>query len=208
MTTRSVSTVAGRAQRAGHGSTGASLPELLIVSAVIGIAGAIVVPATVTATDEAHVRQAAAYLAGRLRLARQEAVFHTAATGLLFDLVAGRWTFRVCVDGNGNGLRRSDVTRGADRCADGPIDLATEFSGVTVAVDPTLRGPDGEPGSSDPVRLGASNLASFSPAGTCTAGSIYLRSSRGEQFVVRVAGINGRTRVLKYDRATRAWRDA
>jgi prepilin-type N-terminal cleavage/methylation domain-containing protein len=199
--------VAGRAARAGHGSTGASLPELLIVLAVIGIAGAIAVPATVTATDEAHVRQAAAYLAGRLRLARQDAVFHTASTGLLFDLGQGRWTFRVCVDGNGNGLRRSEVTHGTDRCVEDPIDLATQFSGVSIAVDPTLRGPDNEPGSPDPVRLGASNLASFSPTGTCTAGSIYLRSARGEQYVVRVAGVNGRTRVLKYDRGQRAWRD-
>jgi hypothetical protein len=105
-------------------------------------------------------------------------------------------------------LRRADVTRGADRCVEGPIDLATQFSGVSIDVDPTLRGPDGEAGSADPVRLGASNLASFSAAGTCTAGSIYLRSARGEQYAVRLAGVNGRTRVLKYDRATRAWRDA
>jgi type II secretory pathway pseudopilin PulG len=188
-------------------STGASLPELLIALALIGILGGLAVPATVTATDEARVRQAAAFLAGRMRLARQDAIFHNASSALVFDQLAGRWLFRACVDGNGNGLRRAELTRGPDRCTEGSFDIGVMCPGVAIAVDATLRGPDNEPGSADPVRLGSSNLASFSTSGTCTSGSVFLRSASGEQVVVRIAGVNARTRILRFDRRTGAWRD-
>jgi type II secretory pathway pseudopilin PulG len=183
------------------------MAEVVVAVALVAVLGAMAVPATVTATDAARVRQAAAFLAGHFRLARQAAIFRTASTGLVFDEAGQTWTFRVCVDGNHNGLRRADITRSTDACAEGPIDLGRLFPGVTIASDPTIRGPDNEPGSTDAVRFGTPKIASFSPAGTCTAGSIFLRSTAGEQFVVRVAGVNGRTRILRYDRASRTWLD-
>jgi hypothetical protein len=82
------------------------------------------------------------------------------------------------------------------------------FPGVSFDVDPSLRGPDGEPGSADPVRFGVSDIASFSPEGTGSAGSLYLRSARGQQFAVRVGNITGRTRILKYDIASGTWRSS
>jgi len=187
--------------------SGTSLPEIVIALAIVAVLGAMAVPATVTATDAARVRQAASFLAGRFRLARQDAIFRTASTGLVFDQAASGWTFRICTDGNRNGLRRADITRSTDPCPEGPFDISRMFPGVTVASDATIRGPDNEPGSTDAVRFGASKVASFSPGGTCTSGSIFIRSSTGEQFVVRVAGVNGRTRVLRYDRIGGVWRD-
>jgi hypothetical protein len=38
---------------------------------------------------------------------------------------------------------------------------------------------------------------SFTPVGTSTPGSIYLRGADGTQLVVRVVGATGRARVLK-----------
>ena len=38
-------------------------------------------------------------------------------------------------------------------------------------------------------RLGASDIASFSPEGSATAGSVYLRSARGLQYAVRVGNV-------------------
>jgi type II secretory pathway pseudopilin PulG len=189
------------------GDCGASLVELLIVFALIAVMAAMAGPSTVNAMDAGRARQAAGFVAGRLRLAKQQAVMRTGSVGLVFDSVGGRWTFRVCVDGNGNGIRRSEIARGQDTCVEGPYDVASLYPGVTVAVDPTLRGPDGEAGSSDAVRFGASDLASFSASGSCTAGSLFLRSAKGEQYLVRVAGTNGRLRILRYDRGSRGWRD-
>jgi type II secretory pathway pseudopilin PulG len=186
---------------------GASIVELLVVLVVVASLAAMAAPSTANAMDAGRARQAAGFLASRLRLAKQQAVLHTASVGLVFDVVNTRWIFRVCADGNGNGLRRSEIVKGQDTCLEGPIDLGQLYPGVTVAVDSTLRGPDGEAGSADPVRLGASDLASFSASGSCTAGSVFLRSAKGEQYVVRIAGTNGRLRILHYDRGTRAWRD-
>ena len=134
-----------------------------------------------------------------------EAVARSAASALVFDRVAGRWRMQRCVDGNGNGVRRADIMRGRDVCAAAPVDLGELFSGVAIAVDRSVPDPDGGPGSADPVRFGASDLASFTPAGTATAGTVYLRSAGGAQFAVRVAGVTGRTRILRFDTARRQW---
>jgi hypothetical protein len=168
---------------------------------------ALAVPATVSARDEGRVRQAAAFAAARLRDAKQQAVMRTAAIGLVFDRDSTRWTFRLCADGNGNGLRRADIRTGRDTCAGAPVDLAALFPGVTVDVDSTIRGPDDDPPSADPVRFGSGDMASFSASGGCTAGSLFLRSARGAQYAVRVAGATGRLRVLRYDAPARRWRE-
>jgi hypothetical protein len=76
---------------------------------------------------------------------------------------------------------------------------------VEVAVDGHLPGPDGTPSSTDAVKFGSADIASFSPDGTATAGTLFLRSKHGVQYAVRVAGVTGRTRILRYDPAARAW---
>jgi type II secretory pathway pseudopilin PulG len=190
-----------------EGERGVSVLELVLaVGLIIGLAG-LLTPLTASAIDSSRARQAAGFAAARLRAARQQAVSRTTSTGLVFDLAGNRWTFRVCVDGNGNGLRRADLRGGIDLCGEGPVDLALLYPGVEIAIDPTIRGPDGDPPSSDPVRFGSSNLASFSPSGGCTPGTLFMRSARGVQYAVRVAGVTGRTRLLRYDPPTRSWKE-
>jgi hypothetical protein len=57
----------------------------------------------------------------------------------------------------------------------------------------------------DAVRLGASDLLSFSPFGTATSGTVYLRSRGGRQYAVRILGATGRVRVLEYSHETGKW---
>jgi len=187
---------------------GASLIDLVLALGISLTMAAAAVPATGAALDEGRARQAAAFIAAQFRGARQQAAARTASTALVFDVVSNRWTFRVCVDGNANGVRRTDLRSGQDTCAGGPTDLAALFPGVSIAVDDTIRGPDDDPPSSDPVRFGSANIASFSSSGTCSAGSLFIRSPRGVQFAVRIAGGTGRLRVLRYDAAARTWRTA
>jgi prepilin-type N-terminal cleavage/methylation domain-containing protein len=186
---------------------GVSLIELLVVLVLSSLLVAIGLPGTKAVIDAGQARQAAGFVASRLRTAKHHAVFQTASEGLVFDVSGGRWTFRICRDGNGNGLRRRELSAGPDDCIEGPYAIETLFPKVTVAVDGSLRGPGGEPGNDDPVRFGRSDIASFSPEGTATAGSLYLRSALGVQYAVRVAGMNGRTRVLRFDPATGTWRE-
>ena len=184
---------------------GYSLVELLLVLVAATTLISITLPMTAVTTDAERARHAASFVATRFRLARQQAVARTASVGLVFDQLNGRWVVRVCADANGNGLRRSEVNASIDRCFDGPHDLETMFPGVRVAVDSWLQGPGGEPPSPDPVRFGASNIASFSSSGSCTAGSLFLRSARDVQYAVRIAGITGRTRILRYNPAAGTW---
>lgn len=186
---------------------GASITEAMVVLCVLVTLGASAYPSGSAALDEGRARHAAAFAAARLREARQQAITRSAVTGLVFDVSGDRWVFRLCIDRNANGLRRADLRLGRDTCSDGQVDLAELFPGVRVAVDETIRGPEGEPPSSDPVRFGSSEVASFSPVGTCTAGSLFLQSAKGTQFVVRVAGTTGRLRVLRYDATARTWRE-
>ena len=187
--------------------TGMSIVEVLVVGAIIVTVTGISIPASSTLVDASRARQAASFVASRFRLARIEAVNKAANVGVVFDLVGGRWSIRICRDGNRNGLRRADISTGVDPCVDGPHHFSALFPGVEIAVDPALRGPAGEPPSPDPVRFGLSDMASFSPNGSCTAGSLFLRTPRAQQYVVRMAGVNGRLRVFKYDLGARLWRE-
>lgn len=186
---------------------GASLIDVLLVLGLISVLTSISLPVSATAVDAGRARHAAGFVASRFRLARIEALNKGANVGVVFDLINGRWSLRICVDGNRNGLRRADVRSAADPCVDGPHRFSAMFPGVDIAVDPRLRGPGGEAPSSDPVRFGSSDMVSFSPNGSCTGGSLFLRTPAGQQYVIRVAGVNGRLRVFKYEVGAALWRE-
>jgi prepilin-type N-terminal cleavage/methylation domain-containing protein len=183
---------------------GFSFIELLLVLAIVVTLAAVAAPLTARSIDASRARQAAGFVAARLRLARQQAVFRTTSIGLVFDDRGGRWTFEVCGDGNGNGLRRAEIASAVDRCVEGPYDIAQLFPGARVGIDESIPGPEGDPASADAVRFGRSNIASFSPAGTGSAGTIFIRSA-ATQYAVRVAGATGRLRTLRFDPASRRW---
>jgi Tfp pilus assembly protein FimT len=191
--------------RQAAGDEGTSLVDLLAALTVISIVTSLAVPATAGVIDRVEVRHAAAFVAAALRAAREDAIRSRRATALVFDATGGRWTFRVCVDDNGNGVRRADLSSGDDHCRDAPADVSTRFRHVEIVVDGTLRGPDDSPPSADPVRFGASDMASFSPAGSATPGTVFLRSDAGAQYAVRVGNMTGRTRVLRFDVGTGQW---
>ena len=56
------------------------------------------------------------------------------------------------------------------------------------------------------VRAGPADQLSLSPIGTSTGGTLYVSGRGGAQFAVRVAGVTGRTRVLRFDPGPRTWR--
>jgi type II secretory pathway pseudopilin PulG len=179
------------------------LEALFVVTIVIVVAG-MSLPTAATALDDGRARQAAAFAAGELRGAKQEAVMKSAAVALVFSAQENVWTYRRCIDGNANGVRKVDIASGKDRCVQ-TVDLSAIFAGVVIGVDPTIPGPDGDPSSADPVRFGASDIASFSPGGSCTAGTLFVRSGKGTQYAIRIAGITGRLRVLRYNPGARRW---
>jgi Tfp pilus assembly protein FimT len=194
-----------RAAASRHSERGLSSIELLLVLTAVMALTCLALPVTAQAVDSTRGRQAAGFAASRLRLVRQQAVFRTRSVAAVFDQVAGRWQFRICEDRNTNGVRRAEIASGTDVCVEGPYDLEQMFRDVQVAVDPLLHGPEGSTASPDPVRFGPSDMASCSMAGSCTPGTLYLRTTRGRQYAVRLGNVSGRTRVLRYDEGTATW---
>ncbi len=124
----------------------------------------------------------------------------SAHVALRFDEGRSGITFRMFVDGNHNGVRTIDIASRVDPALDAPARLSDLFPGVAIAVS-------GDAGR-DPLRIGSSNLLSFTPLGTATSGTIFVRGRDGSQFAIRVLGATGRTRVQRYVPRTRTWVDA
>ena len=133
-------------------------------------------------------------------MARSQAVMRSANVALRFDEDREGITFRMFVDGNRNGVRARDIASNVDQPLDAPARLSNLFPGVAIAVS-------GEAGS-DPLRIGSSNLLSFTSLGTARSGSVYVRGRDGSQFAIRILGATGRVRVQRYVPGTGVWIDS
>ena len=166
----------------------------MFVTAVAGILAAAAVPQLQTTIERTRTSSAARYLAGRLAFARTQAVARSANVALMLTPAGDTSTLAIYVDGNGNGVRVREAG-GVDRLLSPPVRFSTMFPHVTVSTqDPA-----------DPPAAAATALMSFTPLGTASSGTLYLRGRDGSQYAVRVLGATGRTRVLRFDGATRAW---
>jgi Tfp pilus assembly protein FimT len=182
--------LAGRRGPRHSNRAGFSLLELMFVSGVIVTAAGISMPLLLSGLDAARTRGAARYLAGRLNLARMEAVKRSAYVAVRVEGADTGYRYTFYVDGNRNGVRTRDIAGQIDR-AIGPAErLGDNFSGVVFGI---LEG------------VTAIDLLSFSPVGSATAGTFYLHGQRKQQMAVRVLGVTGRVRVLRFDFSAGRW---
>ena len=189
-------------------ASGYSLVELVFVVGLAATLAAVAIPQLITGLDDQRALIAARYVAARFQRARMEAVMRSAMVAVQFTETAGGYTFAEYVDGNRNGVLAVDMQSGVD-WRHGAIERLTEqFTGVDFGVVPGLPpiDPGGTPPGADPIRLGAANRASFSPRGTATPGTVYIRGRDDAQYAVRIFGETGKTRLLKFDRRNRRWR--
>jgi type II secretory pathway pseudopilin PulG len=158
---------------------------------------AMAVPQFLAGVDRSRAWAAARYLAARMTAARSYAVLRSTHVALRFVEVPSGITFQTFADHNQNGVRTADIAAAIDRPLDAATGLRQLFPGVDIGLAPEL--------GADPVRIGASDLLSFTPFGTATSGTIYIRGRDGTQLAVRVLGATARTRVLRYVSRTREW---
>jgi hypothetical protein len=180
----------------------------LLVCAALGLAVAAAgSPALLAARDTARAAGAADYLIGRLHGARMEALRRGRNVAVRFEQDADTWRLAVYADGNGNGVRSEDITTGVDPLMQPAERLADQFAGVSFGLEdgvPTVD-PDDAAESRDPIRVGRSRMISFSPTGTSSTGTVYIRGQGRHQLAVRVLGTTGRVRSLSYDFWTLQW---
>ena len=186
---------------------GFSLVEMLIVLVIIATLCAIAVPGVDRVVDHWRTRGAAFFMASRVALTRMQAVRRNANVGLRFVATGGAFSMQAYADGNRNGLRSAEIASGVDPAIGPPDRLDELFPGVSFGFVPGACLIDGTavaPGD-DPIRLGTANTVIYSPLGTASSGTVYLRGRGTWQFAVVVLGATGRGRVLEFDTVTRKW---
>ena len=187
-------------------AAGFSLLELVFVVGLIATTAVAIVPSVASAVDTYRTVGAARYVAARLQRTRMDAVTRGFNAAIRFTATGSAYSFGVYADGNGDGVRSADIDRGVDRLLLGPERLGEQFAGVEFGTLPGLPGVEGSaaPGT-DPIRIGSARMASFTPIGTSTSGSLYIRGPRRAQFVVRLYGETGKTRILRFNARANAW---
>jgi prepilin-type N-terminal cleavage/methylation domain-containing protein len=186
---------------------GFSLVELLVALLLLAVICAITLPPVTRIVDHWRTRGAASFIGARVALTRMRAVQRNANVGLRFAPAGAAYSMRAYADGNGNGVRAADIASGADPAIDGADRLDQLFPGVTFGFVPGARLIDGSDvgAGDDPIRLGAGNTLVFSPIGTATSGTLYLRGRGPWQYAVVILGATGRTRVLRFEPSSGSW---
>ena len=187
---------------------GMSLIEVMIGCGVLSVLLGMALPVLLTTRDDWSVRAAARHVASRAMLARAQAVHRGAAVGLRFESTPDGYRFGSYVDGDGDGIRTTDIADGVDAELHPAQRLADRFPSVSFALVPGLPPVgSGKPAGAtfDPIRLGPSDILTYTPLGTSTSGSLYLNGRTGQQYAVRILGTTGRLRVLRFDAEAGAW---
>lgn len=185
---------------------GHSLIELIFVGWLVAVISAIAIPQLLACLDDQRTLGAVRYLTTWCARARMEAITRSRDVAIHFSADSRGYVFAVYVDGNDDGVRTRDIQRGTDFQVARPERLSANFPGVEFAVPSGLPAVDGgSPTDGDPLKVGSANLLSFTPLGTSSSGSLYVRGRDGSQYVVRAFGETGKIRSLKFDERTRRW---
>jgi len=167
----------------------------VFAAGLVAVLAAAAIPELTAGVERSRTVGAARYLASRLALARAQAVARSANVALLLTVADGTFVVGTYMDGNGDGVRTRDITAGIDTAVAVPVRLSNLFPRVTLFLnDPAVTS-----------TFDTSALMSFSPLGTASSRTLFVRGADGSQYAVRVLGATGRTRVLRFVASNGAW---
>ncbi len=190
--------------------SGFTLLELLVATTILALLATLAVPPLRQQIAQHRVRLAAGEVASTLWAARGSAVRYGVAVAIRFEDSYAEPVFSLYADGDGDGVRTADLNSGTDPRIGRPARLLHVGSGVRFGIPEDLE-PAEFTGSGrldrldDPVRFGRGDIASFSPAGTASPGTVFLTDGY-HLFAVRVYSRTGKIQVLRYVRDRELWK--
>lgn len=199
-----------RSRAARTATRGFTLLETVVAIAITGTMAAVALPSLLAGVEEFRVASAARYLAGRLQGARLQAVRRSAAVAVRFQTDVSGIRYASFVDGNHNGVRTVDISAGVDRRLTEEERLGDQFPGVTFGIVdgvPLVGAATVDASDRNPLQVGRAGIVTFSPSGSATSGTLYVRGRGRSQYAVRILGVTGRTRLLRFDVSARRWPD-
>jgi type II secretory pathway pseudopilin PulG len=177
-------------------ASGYSLLELLTALGLILLMSSVALPNIAGYRQELALLGAAQSFKVQFMKARSIATMKNTQTAIRFETDAtGATNYSTYIDGNFNGVLSADIAAGIDARIAGPFRLEAGQAGVSVGVLPGAQAPDGGPLGSEPIRFGNARMVSFSPLGTGTPGTFYLRT-KASMAGVRVTGGSARVRIM------------
>jgi hypothetical protein len=199
-----------RAFRTIDACRGYSVLELMFVGTISLTLGAVATPQVLRSVNDLRAAGAVRYLATKLQQTRMESVSRSSDVGWQFVPTDRGYSYSLYVDGNGNGIRTSEIRSGVDSQIVPVEQLSDQFAGVDFGAIPDLPPVDagGTPPGDDPIRLGSSSILTFTPLGSSSSGSLYVRGPQNVQYALRILGETGKVRILKFDPGARQWKPA
>jgi hypothetical protein len=187
---------------------GVSLLDLLMALALMLMAAAGLMEATRQLRAERAGREAARLLLHDLqRIARHARLREQTLAVELRQPLDAPAMMTVYADGNGNGVRGTEIAAGIDAPLGAPR-LAFRDGTATLAIVASVPSADGTgvvAAGSSPVRFGIAPYISFSPRGTGPSGSVYVAGPTGAQYAIRVLGTTGRLRLSCFQTHRHLW---
>ncbi len=189
---------------------GSSFTELVAAVAVSAALMVIGVPLLDDARRAAALSRATAQVHGLLVRSRAVAVLRSRSCAVVFDRRPdGGWRCYVAEDGDGDGVRRTDIRSGRDPIVDSEVILEAGGAGPGILTDVPVPDPAGNGNLGgdlgDPIRAGRGNMITFSSRGTATPSSVYLCDFKRRMVVLRVYGGTGRINRLSWRRGLDQW---
>jgi type II secretory pathway pseudopilin PulG len=188
-----------------------SLPESIVVVAVMATVIAVAVPEIGDLGRAAALRSASIQLKGLLFRCRAYAVMNARFTAAVFEqLPDGSWRCFVAVDGDGDGIRTRDIQTLVDPVVGEILHFENGHAGLGILQNERVPDPSGRGrlrgNLADPVRAGRGNMISFTPRGTASPASLYLTDHRTRMRVLRIYGGTSRVRSLVWRSGWPKWR--
>jgi len=188
---------------------GMSLVEIVIALVLMGIGTAAALPRLEQAHRNAALNAVTRRLQMSLLRARAEAMSTGYTAGLVFEKKGNGYRCTLVRDGDDDGIRREDILRGIDLPISEILELDT--GGASLGFLRDVRIPDPSGGGAlggnfdDPVRAGPADILSYRPEGTATPATLYLCDHQESMKAIRIFGLTGRIRVLRWRVGTLRW---